>query len=723
MQHNNIKTTSASDLGIQPVSGFSINVAQIWAAVYRSRFIVAAIMVACLALAIAITLLTTPTYRATTTIQINQEAAKVLGTEQTESSAAIQDAERFLETQIGIIESRSVALAVVRDLRLTADDRFLLAMGVDPDLALESSLPLAEARQDLVLKTLAKNLSVSLPRVSRLATISFDSPDAALSARVANAFAENFIRGNLQRRFDASAYAREFLRDQLEQSQRRLEKSEREAVDFARRTGIVDASKGIARGGEASAQSLTTSTLVQLNQSHAMALAKRADAERKWAAVSAAPLLSLPEVTTNPAVQQLSVMKADLRAKLQEERQSRTAQHPVVAQMEQRLLEIEEQQLAIARRVRDSFKTERDIAVAQETAIKSQVQELKGSTLTEQRQGIQLSILQREANTNRQQYEALLQRYNQLNAEAGVQNNNVSIVDKASTPPDPTWPKLPLNLALALFFGIGLSGATILAREQLFAKVISPEDVKEMLGLPLLGTIPFWREHDDLLELLSDPKSPVSEAYNSVRSALSLSSGKGFPKSIAFVSTQASEGKSSACLATALSVSKLKKNCIMVDLDLRRPNLHRLMEIPNKVGASNFFAGDANLASAVQPTKFPGLSIMTGGPVPPNPAELLTDEGIAKLLSELSQSYDVIFVDSAPILALADALVVSNNCEATIYVVEAGRNSPNAVLRAIGRLQENSAKIVGAVLSRFDAGRMGYGYGYDYGYTYESPEK
>lgn len=722
MQHHNISMTSDSSLGIQPTGGFSINIGQIWAAVYRSRFIVAAIMIGCLALGIAITLLTTPIYRAQTTVQIDQEAAKVLGTEQSESSAAIQDAERFLETQVGIIQSRSVALAVIRDLRLTADDRFLLAMDVDPEQATESSLPLAEARQDLVLKTLAENLAVSLPRVSRLAAISFDSPDAELSARVANAFADNFIRSNLQRKFDASAYAREFLSDQLKQSQQRLEESERAAVEFARRTGIIDASKGIARGGEEAAQSLTTSTLVQLNQSHAMALAKRAEAERKWAAVSAAPLLSLPEVTINPAVQQLSVMKADLQAKLQEERQRRTAEHPVILQMEQRLKEIDGQQIAIARRIRDSVKTERDIAASQENAIKSQVQAFKGSTLTEQGLAIQLSILRREANTNRQQYEALLQRYNQLNAEAGVQSNNVSVVDKASTPPDPTWPKLPLNLALALFFGATLSGATILAREQLFAKVISPEDVKERLGLPLLGTIPFWNGEQNLLQLLSDPKSIVSEAYNSVRSALSLSSGKGLPKSIAFVSTQASEGKSSACLATALSVSKLKKNCVMVDLDLRRPNLHRLMSMPNNVGASSVFAGEADLASAIQPTKFPGLSIMTGGPVPPNPAELLTDEGISSLLAELGKSYDVIFVDSAPILALADALVVSNNCEATIYVIEAGRNSPNAVLRAIGRLQENSAKIVGAILSRFDAGRMGYGYDYAYGYAYESHE-
>jgi len=720
MRYIDTSITPDSDLDIKSETGFTINFAHIWAAVYRSRFIAAGILIGCLAIGIAVTFLTTPIYRAQTTIQIDQEAAKVLGTEQTDSSASIQDAERFLETQIGVMQSRSVALSVVRDLRLTADDRFLLAMDVDPQLAADSELPLAEARQDLVLKTLAENLTVSLPRVSRLAAISFDSPDAELSARIANAFAENFIRNNLQRKFEASAYAREFLSDQLKQAQERLEESERAAVNFARETGIIDASKGISRGGEDSAQSLTTSTLVQLNQAHAEALAKRAQAERKWQAVSAAPVLSLPEVITNPAVQQLSVMRADLQARVEEEAQRRTAEHPAVRQLQQRLQEIESQQMTVARRIRDSVKTERDIATSQEAAIKRQVEEFKGSTLTEQTQAVQLSILRREANTSRQQYEALLQRFNQLNAEAGVQSNNVSVVDKAAVPPEPTWPKLPLNLALALFLGIGLSAATILAREQLFAKLISPDDIKDRLGLPVLGAIPLWRSDKSLIELLADPKSDVSEAYNSVRSALSLSSGSGLPRSIAFVSTQASEGKSSACLATALSVSKLKKNCVMVDLDLRRPNLHRLLSMSNNVGASNVLAGETEVTAAVQPTKFPGLSIITGGPVPPNPAELLTDDNITGLLQELAKIYDVIFVDSAPILALADAISVNNNCEATVYIVEAGRNSPNAVIRAISRLQESRSKIVGVILSRFDAGRMGYGYDYAYGYAYES---
>jgi len=700
-------------------SGFSINFPQVWAAIYRSRFIIAAIVAACLLAGVAITILTTPIYRASATIQIDQEATKVLGTEQSDLSASIQDAERFLETQIGVIQSRSIALAVARDLRLLNGDGFLVAMGVDPDVVEESPLPPAKAKEELVLKTLNENMSVNLPRVSRLATISFDSPQAELSARIANAYAENFIRGNLERKFESSAYAREFLADQLQESQNRLERSERAAISFARETGIIDASQGVARGGEDAPPSLTTSTLVQLNEAYSTALANRSAAERRWQATRSQPVMSLPEVTTNSAIQQLAVMQADLEARLQEESQRRTAEHPLLMQLRERLEMLKTQQRALANSIRDGVRTQRDIAVEQEADIRRQVNRFKDSTLTEQGQAVQLSILRREADTNRRQYEALLQRYNQLNAEAGVQTNNVTIVDRASEPSQPTWPKAVLNMALALFVGLALAGATVFAREQIFTRIISPDDVNERLGLPVLGTIPLWREDGNVIDQLSDPKSEVSEAYNSVRSSISLASGKGIPKTLAFVSTQAREGKSSTCMATALSMSRLNKKCVVVDLDFRRPNVHKLLGMQNDAGASNVLAGETTAAAVIRPTAFPNLSAITGGPIAPNPTELLTDDRISALFDELAQSFEVIFVDSPPVLSLADALVVSNVCEATIFVAEAGRNSPSSAMRAIGRLRDSNSRILGVVLTRFNARRMGYGYDQAYSYRYE----
>jgi capsular exopolysaccharide synthesis family protein len=712
----------AADAGVTAQHpGFSLDFAEMWAAVYRSRFVVSAIMIGCLLVGIAFTLLATPIFRSVATIQIDQEAAKVLGTEQTDLSASIQDAERFLQTQIDILESRSVAVSVARDLRLFSDDGFLIAMDVDPNIAAESPLPPEDAKRELVLKTLADNLTVSLPRVSRLATVSFDSPNAELSARVANGFAENFIRDNLQRKFDASSYAREFLADQLKQAQDRLERSERAAVNFARTTGIIDAGQGASKDDRDSSQSLTTATLVQLNRSYADALAKRSAAEQKWQAARSVPLMSLPEVSENSAIQDLAVVRADLKAKYEEELQRRTVDHPVVRQMAARIQEVELQQANLARSIRDGIRSNREVAVAQERAIKAEVDRYKGSTLTEQSQAVQLSILRREASTNRLQYEALLRRYNELNAEAGVQSNNVSIVDKATQPSEPTWPKLPLNLALALFMGAALSGAAVLGREQIFAKVRTPEDVKTRLGLPLLGVIPSIDPDGDLLATLSDPKSEVSEAYNSVRTALTLSSGHGLPRSLTFVSAQASEGKSSACLATAIGVSKLKKKCVIVDLDLRRPNQHNLLYLPNDKGMSNVLAGELPLASAIQQTRFPNLSVVTGGPIPPNPTELLNDEGIRAVISELLTSYDAVFVDSAPVLALADAVLLSTNVEASVFVIEAGRNSPSGVQNAVVRLTETGARIAGVVLSKFDAGSLGYGYHYAYNYRYEKP--
>jgi succinoglycan biosynthesis transport protein ExoP len=276
-----------------------------------------------------------------------------------------------------------------------------------------------------------------------------------------------------------------------------------------------------------------------------------------------------------------------------------------------------------------------------------------------------------------------------------------------------------LNMALALFVGLALAGATVFAREQIFTRIISPDDVNERLGLPVLGTIPLWREDGNVIDQLSDPKSEVSEAYNSVRSSISLASGKGIPKTLAFVSTQAREGKSSTCMATALSMSRLNKKCVVVDLDFRRPNVHKLLGMQNDAGASNVLAGETTAAAVIRPTAFPNLSAITGGPIAPNPTELLTDDRISALFDELAQSFEVIFVDSPPVLSLADALVVSNVCEATIFVAEAGRNSPSSAMRAIGRLRDSNSRILGVVLTRFNARRMGYGYDQAYSYRYE----
>lgn len=697
----------------------TLNLREISAIVYRSRWWVAGIVGACILLAVAYALLTTRLYDSSVSIEVRQEAEKVLGTEADREGAASKgDADRFLQTQLDIIRSRGVAAAVAQSLGLFRGESFLDRMDVElPELPSESRISPDQLRREFVVDTLRDNLKVEYTGNTRIAQLTFRSPDPALSAQVANAYADNYIRNNLARKFDSSAYALEFLRNQLREAQGRLEASEQAALRYARDTRIVDASNAaVGTGDPTRPQSLVTAQLVQLNQAYSAAVAERIQAEQQWERVAKLPLLTIPQVLSNPAVQNLLDRRAQARAVYEQQRQTRREDYPAVRDARAQAVELDAQVNAVAANIRSSVRAPFDVALAREREIDSQLERLKSSTLAEQNQGIQLSILRREADTNRQQYDVLLRRYNALNAEAGVQTNNLSVVDRADVPRRPAWPRLPLILALAVATGLVLSAIAIILREQLFDAVRTPDDVTDRLNIPLIGTVPLV---EDAKAALADPKSGISEAYGSIRTMLSLASETGLPRTLMVTSSQAGEGKSTACYALAISLARAGLRVLVADIDIRRPNMHNMFDLPNKVGVTNVLAGQTTIQEAK--TTIPGMSIdvLTTGGTAPNPAELISSKQMLRLIEETAQAYDVVLFDSAPVLALADAVILSARVDATMFVIESGRNTVRNVIGATNRLRSSEGNIAGAILTKFDPGRLGYGNADDYGYTYQ----
>ncbi|SOB80556.1 capsular exopolysaccharide family [Sphingomonas guangdongensis] len=694
---------------------------EIWAAAYRARWWIAGIFALCIALAIVAALLSTRLYQATATVEVRQEAEKVLGTEADREGASSRlDSERFMQTQLDIIRSRGVAEAVAERQGLFRGNGFLDAMRVEVD---PTRVPLGmtprDARREVILDTLAKGMSVRYTGTTRIAQISFTSPDPRLSARVANAFADAYIRSNLARKANSSVYALDFLRDQLREAQARLEQTEQRVVDYARRTRIVDA--GNAAGSTASTdngrpQSLITAQLVQLNQAYSSAVSERIAAEQKWRQIAQIPPLSTPDVLSNSAVQQLIDRRASVEAEYRQQLTTRREDYPTVVAARAQIAELDRQIGAIAGNIRAGVRSAYRIAQARERQLSGEIDALKSGTLAEQNQGIELSILRREADTNRQQYEALLRRFNALNAESGVQTNNLAVVDRASIPDRTSWPKLSLNLALALILGMLLSALVVFLREQLFRRVRTPDEVTAATGLSLLGVVPTSSTPN---EDLADPKSFQSDAYSSVRTSLSLLSSNGTPRTIMFTSTQQGEGKSTACRALALSLARLGRRVVLVDVDLRRPNLHRLFEQDNTRGFSNLVTGQTSLEESLRHTPESNVDLIVAGDIPPNPTELMDSPRVRALFAELASRYDVVLIDSAPVLGLADAVILSSEVEATIYIVESGRNAPRMMQTSLSRLKQGGGAMAGAVLLKFDPGRSGYGYGTEYGYSYD----
>ncbi|OJW59244.1 MAG: exopolysaccharide biosynthesis protein [Sphingomonadales bacterium 63-6] len=687
------------------------------ALIRRNKWLIAAIISLAVIAAIALTMLDTPRYTAAASVQINDQSEQVLGEEldaQSEVNKA-SDVERFLNTQIEILRSRGLAERVARRLDLIGNERFYAAM----ELPLPSQSTTDAQRREQVLDLLRNNMQATLPRNSRIVTITFQSTDPAMSAKITNTFADEFIQANLQRRFDSSAYARNFIGEQLEEARVRLEASEREVNAYARDAGLIRMREAGSSGdnGDSASNSVTTSSLMQINEAANRAKADRIAAEGRWRTEQSTPLFSSLAVLSNPTVQQLMTRRAELDAQLKKDRERYLDDHPTVLQEEAELATVKQQLNQVAANVRDSIRAQYSAALASEQRLNAQVQELQGATLAEQDRAVRYNTLAREADTNRSLYDGLLQRFRELNAAAGIANSNLAIIDRADPPLIPSSPSLPKNLAIALALSIILAGIVVFMRDQLDDAIHIPEDVEDKVQLPLLGIIP---DSGDIspAEALANPKSAVAEAYGSLRGALLYSTRQGLPKVLAVTSAQPTEGKSTTAFAIAAGFARMGRSVLLIDADMRRPSVHTWLGYDNRVGLSSLLVSADPAESAVLHTGMPNFDALPSGPIPPSPTELLTSPRMMGLIDEFAAKYDVVLCDSPPVLGLADAPTLAALADGVVFVIEADRGRRGALKTALKRLRSVNAALLGAVLTKFDPDKSGNRYSEYYGYSY-----
>jgi capsular exopolysaccharide synthesis family protein len=319
--------------------------------------------------------------------------------------------------------------------------------------------------------------------------------------------------------------------------------------------------------------------------------------------------------------------------------------------------------------------------------------------------------------TNRTLYDGLLQRYKEVGVAGGVAATNISIVDRAVPPIKPSQPKPLIDMALAAAIGLGLGVVLALLRDALDQAVRTPFDIESDLDLPMIGAAPPLKRGVTPAQALADNRSALAEAYQSLRSALQFSTANGFPKTLLITSPWPGGGKSTTAAALARNVARLGFRVLLVDADLRNPSLHRVMEVSSEVGLTNLLTGSRDLSETIQTTAYPDLFLVTCGPLPPNPAELLAGQRLAALVSEASARFDMVIFDGPPTMALADAPTIGSKVEATLLMVEAGKTTRAQVRAAMRRLDMAGAHVLGFVLTRYRASRAedDYGYGYDYG--------
>lgn len=698
-------------------SALDLNLRLIWAAVYRNRLIMLGAIAVCVAISVIYLILATPVYQADASVKIEEQSIRILKSDDSEAQRNPLDSERFLQTQLDVIRSRSVALAVARDQRLFGSEQFLQAMGESIETKPSSILTPRQAMEERVLGILKKNMSVDLPVDSRIAIISFRSPDPKLAARLANSFAESYIRTDLQRRYDSSAYARQFISKQLDDAKLQLERAERSALAYSSSQRLIDASNGTETAeGTASPKSLTVSRLVALNSAYAEAAARRTQAEEKWLQAQGSRIMSLPEVLSNMAIQDLVQKRAQAQAEYKNQRQIRKEDYPTVLQAKAQIAEYDRQIGTLASDIRLSLRSQYESAQRQEQAFRGQMNGLEQATLGEQRRNVQLSILRRATDTSRSLYDTLMQRYRELNAEAGIQPNNIQLIDRADVPAQPVLPKPVIALLLGILAGVLTGVAAVFVVEHLNDTVRTGDEVTTRTNTVFLGSVP--QTSEDPKKELQDLKSPLSEAYSSIRAALLMSSRTGLPSTLSVTSVQAGEGKTTSSFATAIGLGRIGKRVVAIDCDLRRPALHKAFSLENQQGMSEYLSGQARWENLVIADAAPNVSVITCGLIPPNPTELLSGPLFSALIESLRERFDVVIVDAPPILGLADAAIIGAALEGTVLVMESGRNYRGSLRTSVARLRKSGAHLVGAILTKQNMRNLGYAYSQDYQYKY-----
>ena len=675
-----------------------------WRAAARHRFLIAAVLVVSVAAGVIYTLMQPSLYTAASRIELSKQDKNVTNVAGVDREPAYAD-QSFFETQYTLMRGPSLAERVARKLKLAEKPDFFASRGVQLDASSKLGATARRDRETLAAGLLLGGINVAPIEGSSLVDISYTSRSPTWSAAIANAWPQAFIDANMEREYTSNSDARRFLEGMLQNVRGKLEKSERDVLSFAADQNMVRLGGGRdAQGRSEEPRTLVETDLEALNTALNNARAERISAQSKVGSKAASE--------SDGGIAALRAKRDELASDYAQLLFRFEPQHPQARSLKVRLDALD---AAIAREGRRSTVSQQSLyqeAVNREAALQAQVQALKAKLDKQQYNNIQYSIYQREADTNRQLYDALLQRYKEVGIAGSVGSSNIAVVEQAKVPGGPSSPNMQRNVGLALLLGLILAALIVFALEQIDEKIRSPQDVAAMLGLPLLGSIP--RVDGEPTEELGTASSELAEAYFSIRTVLAFATSHGLPRSIVVTSSQEGEGKSTSALALAMAIGRTGRSVLLIDADMRSPSAHHLVGGLNDKGFSNLLAGDNDFQVLIQSAAIGSVSVLPAGPPPPSAAELLGADRLKEVLELLQCNFDHVIIDAPPVLGLADAPLLARAVEGSVFVVEAERTGATLARNAVNRLRAVNSHVFGIVITKVDERQYGYGYSYSY---------
>jgi capsular exopolysaccharide synthesis family protein len=658
----------------------------------------------------------TPIYRATSVILVEGTKSKVVSIDELYSGA--NPNREYFQTQAEQIRSRDVALRVIRDLNLVDNPLFSkqngapfgglsrLTASVDggapPD---KEPIAFAEAR---VLELLHAGLSVTAARTSQLIQVSFDSPDPAWSAKIANAIVDAYIRSDLDARLKMTQTASSWLGEQLESLRTKLDVAEQRLHAYRDRAGLVS-SRGSAEGGNAR-------QLEELSQRLVQARVVRAQVEETHSQLrpGAPNRLQVPAVFNNPVVIKAREAESAAEAKLSDLRQRVGVAHPLYlaaqAELETAKRDLERQVNAVIA----SVEREYEAAKATERTLEASIARSRGAILDINRKQGELETLEREAATDRQLYQTFLARVKETSATADLQTPVARVVDPAIVPVKPAQPHKQRLAALAIALSALFAAFLTIVRDRRVKVVRTSDEVESLLGVPLLAAVPITRKaspSEIASSVLRKPNSLFAESIRTACTGTQLALLDVEHPIVMFGSSVPGEGKSTLALNFAIEQARNRK-VLVIDADLRRPSIGKLLGLPSdSPGLADLVRRPTPEEAVQRISGVPGLSVIAGRESFENPLDIFADPRYAQALAKFRPQYGLIVIDSPPIELVSDAMLLARHVDAIVFVVRAAETPVAMVRRGLAKLDSAGAPILGIVLNAHDFERAGRYYG------------